>query len=266
MTPTFIPAGLAASPPTFVWWGRDEHTGSTRFPTPLLRRMDLKTSNGFITLCAGTVMWGAYRLQGRDEHVRTALQLAEAAFAYQVDWRYVDRDAVDLRITSGVSPTSGALLELCSFLWRCLDHEKYWENYYSPILETFHAAHLARHMLPRDVRPAFGRWVEEIIARLNIFAKKPDEAVAHAEDFPTVEDWKRFAAGHRGRPLPPEFLDGAQPTMLLAAEPQQCMDRAVDRHLRQLDWTGNPFLRTPDEMRALGFVGEPYVYEQGEAP
>jgi hypothetical protein len=34
----------------------------------------------------------------------------------------------------------------------------------------------------------------------------------------------------------------------------------IDRLLRSVENTGNPFLRSPDEMRALGFTGTPYRF------
>lgn len=252
MNSPFIPANLAAEAPRFEWWGRDEHTGSTRYATPLLERLDLKTSNAFVVLCAGIVSWGAARLQGHCADTKTAEQLAEAALAYQVDWRYVDRDAIDVAIPRDAPPQQAALLELCIFLWRCLNHDKYWDNYYAPILETFHAAHLTRHMLPRTFKPAYSQWLAAVIDRLDLLAPKPDEDPASRADFETEAAWRAFIDRHRGRPLPPDVLD-LQRTVAVAD-----LDGLMDAWLRRLDWATNPFLRSPEQMHALGFTGLPY--------
>lgn len=253
MNHAFVPSVVASEPPSFPWHGRDEHTGSTRYETPLLQRLDLKTSCAYITLCAGIVMWGALRLEGFREEHKTALQLAEAAMAYQVDWRYADRDAVDISIPEDGPPEVAALYELCIFLWRCIDRERYWDNYYSPMLETFHAAHLARHMLPRAARAAYGKWLARIIDRLDAIAPKPDEDFADPDDFATDEEWQAFASRHRGNALPPEVLDPG-----IAIDPGRCRP-LVERFLSQLDWTRNPFLRSPQEMQKIGFTGTPYT-------
>lgn len=83
--------------------------------------------------------------------------------------------------------------------------------------------------------------------------RRPDEDFADPDDFATDEEWQAFASRHRGNALPPEVLDPG-----IDIDPARCWP-LVERFLSQLDWTRNPFLRSPQEMRKIGFTGTPYT-------
>ena len=239
----FLTPTLQDTVPSFKWWGRDEHTGDVRDAKEeaFLIQLDHKTSNAFISLCAGSVIWAAHRLQGYVPQAQMALQMAEAAFAYQIDWRYVNRDAIPLPIPfpdQERSSQESALIELCIFLWRSLNHEKYWENYYSPILETFHALRLERFILPESVHADFNQWTQQVIQRLDQVAPKPSDDPEGRKNFDSESKWQEFVSRHRGEALPIEILDPDFSLDQLQVQRQIL----IQNFLNKLQAERNPFL------------------------
>lgn len=255
MTPTlpaYIPAGLRGSPVDFEWRGALGHIGPEGAVTPLMKKLDGLTTCGQLSLCAGLLTWAAWRLFDETPEAAPALELAEAAFAHQVDWRYVDRDAGHVRATPDEPPALSALLQVSLFMWEGMSVDWFWDSYYAPINQTFHAAHIVQHILPKAHRPAMVRWLEGAIQRLQTHARAPDEPFRKQRSFPTLDEWKHFVGRHRGQPLPPDLLD---PDTDCTVDQHAAR---VGRFIEGLDWRRNRFLRSPEAMLALGFQGEPY--------
>lgn len=252
MLPPYVPATLQGAPLDFEWQGALAHIGPQSGVTPLLKKLDGLTTCGQLTLCAGLLNWAAWRLKDAADESIPALELAEAAFAHQVDWRYVDRDAGHVRPAPDEPPARSALMQASLFLWEGLSVDWFWDSYYAPISQTFHTAHIVQHLMPKAQRPALVAWLEEAIQRLQQHARAPDEPFRKQRSFPTIEEWKRFVGRHRGHPLPPDILDLRTPY-----DPAR-RTALVERFLEGLDPARNRFLRAPQAVRDLGFVGEPY--------
>lgn len=193
-----------------------------------------------------------------SELAPSSLELAEAAFAYQIDWRYTDRTAGDVYEAPNAPPALSALMEATGYMWESLNKDKYWDNYYAPIMQTFHASHITQHIMPKEYRPAFVAWFERAIDRAQQHARRPPEPFRKMQEFDTMGEWRQFVGRHRGPSLPPELID---PAVDYQADEREAR---VAAFLSTLDWRRNRYLRSPDAMRALGFVGNPYPHiEEG---
>ncbi|PAU64859.1 hypothetical protein BZL42_01180 [Pseudomonas indica] len=225
--------------------------------TPLFEKLDGTTTSALLSITAGLLTWAAWRFKYYTTEADRCLELAEATFAYQVDWRYTDRDA---DVTTEEAPPSLpqlVLAELDQFLWRSINPEKYWNNYYGPISETFHTAHAVKHIIPKAHRSAFECWLKAIIARAHAVAEVPDAEFRRRDEFDDTESWLAFVAPFRGEALPPEFLDPA-----FDYKPQ-LREELIKKFIENLDWKSNRYLRSPDQMLELGFDGVPYTFESG---
>lgn len=257
--PAFLPDALSQPSPEFAWRGAGRHGGPANAVTPLLEKLDMLTNCGQITLCAGVLAWAAARLEGSTTLGASALELAQAAFAFQIDGRYVDRDAGDVHKPVDEPPAQSALMEVMSYQRTALNREKYLKGYYAPIMQTFHASHITQRVMGPEHRPAFVAWFEQAIERVQRFARRPSEPFRQKREFPTYEAYLAFIAPHRGPALPPELLDPAVP---YAAQDREAL---VAAFVATLDWRRNRYLRAPDAMRALGFVGTPYPHLEDPA-
>jgi hypothetical protein len=247
--PPFIPASITGTPLEFEWKGAREHIGPTETLTPLLKQLGSTTTCGQISMCAGILLWGAWRLKGATP-IERYVELAEATFAYQVDWRYLNLEAEPLIPAPDQPPAVSAMTELNNFLVAAV--RDYWISYYIPVAETFHSSHVVKHILPKKAAKDFQTWLLGLAERVREIAAKPDEPFKKKKEFPTEEAWKAFLAPHRGKPLPPDILDPA------ATVTKENRHDLVATFLAGLDWNNNRFLRPPEEMKASGFVGTPY--------
>ena len=90
--PSFIPASIVDAPIAFTWEGAQAHIGPVEMVTPLMKSLGQGTGLAQVAQCAGVLLWATWRLK-KAANVDHNLELAEAAFAYGVDWRYIDRKA-----------------------------------------------------------------------------------------------------------------------------------------------------------------------------
>ena len=249
--PYVVQAGIQALPLDFRWDGSGEHTGPMQTVTKLLARLAGTTTCGQVSLCAGVLQWGAWRLSPHTP-VDSCLRLAEAAFAYQVDFRYLDFEQRSKEELPDEPPALSAMMELDRFMAYSIDADEYWNSYYQPVTETFHSVHLVRHILPKPKRKMFEEWLNAVVDRIKVVAPKPEEEFKKKKEFDSVEAHKAFVARHRGNPLPPEIIDpGFDYNDEIRVE-------LIDQFLQSLDWGANRYLRSPDEMKEIGFEGTPY--------
>jgi hypothetical protein len=215
--------------------------------TPLLNRLSSTTTCGQLAMCAGVLEWGIWRLEG---HVLTesARCLHDAAFVFQVDRRYADPKRGEVGKAPEQPAALSALMQLKRFLRQAMSAEP---SYYQPIRETFHSAHIVQHILPRAYTKAFGEWLDALAGRVRNLAPKPDEPFRKKKEFDAPEEYQEFLARHWGAPLPPQVLDPE------GFDPDQ-RAQLVAEFVADLDWQANPYLRSPGEMKEMGFPGEPY--------
>src|ERR1700751_3467206 len=109
--PPFIPTTVVGKQFDAVWKGARDHIGPVEQITPFIRRLAKKTTCATVSICAGVLLWGAWRLKGLTE-VDYNIELAEAAFVYQIDWRYVDPDAGPMEMPPDQPPPVSAMTAL----------------------------------------------------------------------------------------------------------------------------------------------------------
>jgi len=247
--PSYIPAELIGAPIEFPWEGRHAHAGPMQVVTRLLDHLASTTTCGQLVMCAGIVEWGTWRLSGHVP-LDTTFDRIDASFAYQVDQRYADyRGGESTKPPPDASPALAALRELNSYLWASMGR-KYAKSYYQPVPNTFHAAHVVRHILPKQHKKTFNTWLHDLAIRVRAVAPKPDEEFKKKKTFETPEAHAAFLARHWGAPLSRAILDPEAD----ASDPSQ-----ASRFAASLDWEANPLLRSPEQMRELGFEGTPYT-------
>lgn len=249
--PSYIPASIVGAPLDFRWEGARDHMGPTETITPLLDMLASTTTAAQIAMCAGVLSWGAWRLKGHTP-VEHNFELAEAAFAYMVDWRYVDRDAGPKGKAPDQPPAVSAMMQLNRFMRLELNHDEYWDNYFQPVRETFHAVHIVRHILPKATVAEFDSWLKALVARIKSHWAKPDEEFRKKDTFSSPEEREPFIARHRGPPIPHQILD----PRFEYREADRV--RLIGEFLERLDPKTNRYLRTSEAMLALGFKGVPY--------
>lgn len=184
--------------------------------------------------------WIVWRFHGRADLV-DAHNRIEAAWASIIDPAYVrgldfeltDRDDFhDKAIVEG--PLEIALDFLAVISSRYIEGSIYLAE---PIAKQ---AMLAQHLMPN--KKMFSSWLSDILRRT-------------AKVFPREADYDEGAgiydASHE-KPVPREFFDPEFKYTDGAAE------KALREFLQTLDPGKNPYLRTPEEMKALGFTGTPY--------
>lgn len=243
-------AAIYRAPCDFPWKGSLDHVGPMETVTPLLNRIAGKTGLAEVTLFAGVLEWGAWRLRG-FVGPDPSLQLLEAAFAYQVDFRYANADAIVIPVPES-PPAESASRQLLYLGRQIIYPEYFWMAYSTPVREVFHAIHLVRHILPKAAKKQFSDWLDVVINRLDSVAAVPEEEDRNEEDFNNPADYQVFLLRHHGEALPREILD---PDVEYDHNRRK---EFVERFLTKLDWQTNPYLRSPEEMLKLGFEGTPY--------
>lgn len=251
--PPYVDPRVVGAPIDFEWRGNSYHKGSSSLSGPIGDLVGDKTTCGTIVLLAGVAQWAAWRFTGHVDATKL-LSLSTAAIAYQVDWRYVKKDDPPLEIPEQ-PPVESAFLLLTSYLRRSLDPKLYWDDQYQPIAETYHAAHVTNHVLPKDAKKAFSTWLKATAQRLDqVGARKPPDGGRKRKDFESKEAYKTWAVTHRGMPLPPQVLDPG-----FAYDPKD-REPLIRAFLTTLDWRSNAYLRSPEDMLKLGFEGLPYQF------
>jgi hypothetical protein len=249
--PKFIPEEIVGAPIDFPWEGAQEHIGPVETLTPLM--MHLGRGNGLaqVAMCAGILLWLTWRLKTLTD-VEHNLELAEAAFAYTIDWRYVDINAGPKGKAPDQPPEVSAAKKVNSLVRRALNQDTYWNSFFTPVAETFHAANVVQHIVPTSQKGAFEHWLLAVSDRMHAHFPLPDLAEREFSTFESEQAYDAYVAPRRGVAIPPEILDTS-----VEYDPGK-RDASLAKFLTGLDRGRNRFLRSPEEMLELGFEGRPY--------
>jgi len=188
--------------------------------------------------CAFTIAiaeWIVYRFQPFDRDPEP-LQYLEAAWAANVDLAYADE--MDIVDEEWGGPVRGPMSMAISFVVDALFAEEADPN--APFNPAW-AARFARHVLPDAV--IFDQWFDQCLLRLEqLFPMQTEEEL----------DWfDRLKNG--GQLVPREVFD---PGFDFKHEMTGFL---INQFLSQLRPGSNPFLRSADEMRQIGFDRTPYI-------
>jgi hypothetical protein len=246
---------MAGGPFAPGWKGRSQHIGPVGVNTPLVEALSGKTTCATVVLMSGVLLWGYHRLRHFTES-DFYVELAEAIFAWQYDWRYVDIKAAPYFSPPQDPPEEVALYTLDNFVRAELKLYDKWISFYQPVMPLFHMCNMVNFILPKAQRPHFEGWLSGMIQRLDEIAAAPDMDEPDFYDFENKAAYAAHCAPRRGPPLPPIVLD--LETDLTGTD----LQAEADTFLQSLDHTKNRFLRSPEQLLEMGFEGLPY----GRAP
>jgi|SRR5882672_6111268 len=246
--PTYIlKSGIAGAPVDFKWGHPRAHIGPYE-GTALHDAVYRLTHCAAVTLAAGLEEWSAFRFQGMVDTGRY-LAHAEALLAWPIDSRYY-KGPSDLENVES-PPAESAMSVLADLACNAT------ENTYLKFPATFpdaqvHQAFLLRYVMPKSGKKAFDGWIAFVLKRLADVAPRPEEPIGDFKNYESKEAYRLAQRPYFGVPVPREALDpdfDYKPSM---------REELLDRYLQSVDWAHNEFLRSPDEMKALGFEGTPY--------
>jgi hypothetical protein len=243
-------ANIIGVPLTFKWKGVREHTGP--YHSAVHDRTADLTFRAKVALGAALTEWGLFRLQGHMD-IDPVLHRVDAVRAWAIHPLYETAKYFVPTVNSPPAPSVAS--ELLSLLC-LLENPQYVDK---PSMDNGSAQGAAvfviRHILPKAARKAFDEWFLAVIDRLHLLFPFPMPRVKHSYEYDDEADFRAAQARVRGFPVPPEATDPA-----FDFRPEMC-DPLTDAFLQRLDWKTNPSLRSPDEMKALGFQGEPYRWQ-----
>lgn len=219
-------ADLVGAPLDYEWSPEIEDDVLLTQPR-LTARISGMSYRAALALTLGCCEWVVWRVSAARPD-RTAFHVLEACWAAILDWRYLrslefpDFDGALEEKVSG--PLNQAFWIAHEALVFAQDGEPMWQFATS-------ASELARRVAPDE--GVFRAWRRDAVTRL-------------VECFPTPAD-------RLGAPVPRQFLE---PGFRCEAE---MIERALRAFLASLDPAENPYLRSAEELREIGFVGSPYT-------
>jgi len=182
-------------------------------------------------LAIAVAEWIMWRLDSATVYPQLALYV-DALWARTVDKSYLKVNSLDTPKDAS-DPRTGPLIEMEDALYTAF--RKSTQNHPERGMAAGGLVSLTRYTLPST--EGFDDWLRRTLARFFEHCRLDPESRA-------------------GGLVPRAFLDPdveIQPALIPAL---------LDEQLSQIEWAGNPFLATPDEMRAGGFNGTPYRYLQ----
>jgi hypothetical protein len=178
------------------------------------------------------------------------LDHVDSTLAWQIDWRYRDQ-----RLLKGLTTEKTRIREVLGEgirIVRLATDDRMQEHPGAAWEQSLSLIRILRHELSKTERKPFSVWLGWALSRAAKLDPRPRKTPKR-KDF---EDGGAYRAALRstifGHPLPREALD---------PETDYNPARRVEflsRFLEGLDWQENPFLRSPDDMKKLGFKGVPY--------
>lgn len=242
---------LSEAPLAPKWTHSHDHMGPVQTTTPLWEKLYGRTTCGTVTMMSGVMLWAAARL-GHFCDTAYMREMAEAGFAWQLDWRFLREDVPPPEGLPKPETPEGAGPAIFQFMWSAIRGEGPWNSFSQPIFDLVHMAYLANFIMPKSALPEFEKWLLHLSGRLYDVAEAPDMDIPEFSDFESEEAYNEHVAPMRGAPIPPAILeyDVEHEDMDLEAEARA--------FVATLDPTKNRFLRSKDEMLRLGFEGEPY--------
>jgi len=250
--PSYIQAsGVLDSPPKFQWKGKGMHLGPEQ-GTKLHGQLERLTTCGIATLSACVEEWLIWRLNTQID-LQRFLHHTDAVLAWEIDRRY--RDESSFSGTTAIpkdTPINQALGD-CVWMVRRVTDDEFWDYPAASDDKASGAIYVTRQTMSDKSRKAFSEWLDWAVERAAKLDPRPRKARPKRGAFKTDEEYRDALRPYFGRPLPRESLD--------PKADYKSDDRAefLKRFLESLEWKSNPFLRSPAEMKKLGFNGTPYT-------
>jgi len=202
----------------------------------LVEAVELIAFRAAYALSGECAAWVAARLQKHID-ITDALLRVEAARAAIIDVRYAQLPRPQFPNPTALDPVSEPLITSLRLVSYALD---YYRKLFAGAKDNrvrmmaVNSALLAEHVAPKAA--GFGKWLTDALPKAR----------------------QHYPASKKGPdkepPMAPDFYD---PQFKWSAE---AVKASQARFLEQLDPAKNPYLRKPEEMRADGFVGNPYPH------
>jgi len=204
----------------------------------LYKAIDASQFKAKMAIGAAVTEWIIWRFDGHT-NLADAHQRIEAAWVSVIDPLYTKNLSLKMKEDDDAAPVEGALeLALC-LLGEI--HGRYAKGNIYLAERIVNQSMLARHLMPE--KKPFDDWLSTTLQRA-------------AEAFPRTTNYDKRtgifdASGEK--PVPREFFDPNFQYTEVHAE------AALRAFLQTLDPKQNPYLNTPEEMKAAGFKGTPYT-------
>ena len=188
----------------------------------------------------------AWRFSKHTE-TKDAFQRIEAAWCCAIDPYYAKEIDFDFSTIDGKSiqnslPHQGALEMSLEHLF--VIHMRYAHQDVYLAAAVAVQALMAQHITPK--KKAFSAWFSDTLRKTaDIFPRRIDE-----DDFYELDS---YDCSHE----PPCFREFFEPNFEYT---EKSVSEAINRFLQSLKPNDNPYLRSPEEMKAAGFPGTPYTY------
>jgi hypothetical protein len=195
------------------------------------KRMSELSQRAVIAFVNATAEWIVYRLEIFTD-TTLPRQYLESGWAQIVDWRYSAGSWEEFTVKSEWSgPVQGPIGIAMTRVMYAIEQTS--ENAF-PELRAAWITNLASYVMPD--RAPYLQWREQIMKRLeSYYTRDPDDTL--------------------GDVVPREALD---PDFSFRPEQTELL---VNRFLARLDFTTNPFLKSPVKMLERGFKGTPYLFD-----
>jgi hypothetical protein len=223
-------SGVIGAPIEYKWTPYKDMEFVEKAPKQLRQLIDALSGGATLALALGASEWMIARLRGLSSYSQ-AEHYIDALWAGSISGDYLKHDTLPTPKDTG-DPATGALRGLEDALSTVSAYV--FSNHPDRGKNTAGLISLVRYTLP-DPKP-FDEWLQATLKRLS-------------SAFPLQED------DPLGPIVPRDFLD---PHVKLETK---SVPKLVDKQLREIDYTGNPFLANPKEMKAAGFKGEPYRFK-----
>jgi hypothetical protein len=241
-TPRYVAeGGVSGAPVAYTWTDKTgvRYLGKD-LNVRLYRAVDALAYRAKMAVGVAIAEWIVCRFQGLAQ-LDEAWRRLEAARAVIVDSLYakdLSFDPNDSLGASGELRINDALEVALTLLGDAAEHYCKCNIYLAePVVNL---AMLARHVLP--AKKEFDAWLEEAVRRAG---------AAYAPQ-PPYDKWTKKYDASGEDPVPLELFDPAWTYTPTNAK------NALRAFLATLDPKANPYLNTPDEMKAKGFSGTPY--------
>lgn len=182
-------------------------------------------------------------------------QLVEASFAWHFDWRYFDHETEPYQsLRDGNFNQKIAYQFLLFFQKNLKEIDRI--RHYGPLTELKTLYIWMKRLFARQ--PKNKKQCLDYIQAVckNIYLAKVgvngDIPYIYVTDFPSKKEFYDYMAPMIGKPVPPQVMDAHLDLTSID------IDQEAKKFLSSLNHRQNPFLRSPEEMKALGFEGEPY--------
>lgn len=243
--PAYIREAALEGLPADYRWDRSYTVKSLTKLEDLVQKI---STRGQIALGAVVAEWVVWRLTGLGE-TRPLLLRVESLFAMSADYRYaVEKPNNPYLGRKG--PIDEPLHDTFRELNKMANHmHAFWTSVAQEVALT---CHLVRQILPRP--QPFDKWFKQAAKTLGqIYPNETyGEVDDDSEEAPEVERSRAL-----GVPVPRQALDPSS-----KYEPRQG-PALIREFLSSLDYKTNPYLSSPEQMKARGFEGVPYTYDEG---